>query len=280
MGAIRHSQLRSIKLRRKTSSLGVSLLFGVTLLIVVGPCGNASAQEGPLPLNSLIESSRLANQKYDSAYYGEAIELYQQAINSGWESADLHYNIGNAYFELGDLGHAILSYSRAQRLDPSDLDIADNLRFARRFVGLQLEGVELNPFVDYLKRITSNWSLDAWGWLTSVAFVMLSLIILWVILGRPDPVLYRLPIILFGLTLVTLVALTSFKYQSEFSYDRAVVIESETPVTSRPSDDSEIEFRATSGLEIRITSSSGDYFLALFENKRQGWIPKTSAKRL
>ena len=280
MGAIRHSLLRSIKLRRKTSSLGVSALLGVALLSVVGLCGNTSAQEEPLPLNSLIESYRLANQKYDSAYYGEAIELYQQAINSGWESADLHYNIGNAYFELGDLGHAILSYSRAQRLDPSDLDIADNLRFARRFVGLQLEGVELNPFVDYLKRITSNWSLDAWGWLTSVAFVMLSLIILWVILGRPDPVLYRLPIILFGLTLVTLVALTSFKYQSEFSYDRAVVIESETPVTSRPSDDSEIEFRATSGLEIRITSSSGDYFLALFENKRQGWIPKTSAKRL
>ncbi|MCH9032043.1 MAG: hypothetical protein IIB00_07275, partial [candidate division Zixibacteria bacterium] len=119
-----------------------------------------------------------------------------------------------------------------------------------------------------------------WGWLTSAAFVILSLIILWVILARPSPVLYRVPIILSGLTLATLVALTAFKYQSEFRYDRAVVTESETPVTSRPSADSEIEFRATSGLEIRITSSSGDYFLALFENKRQGWIPKSSADRL
>ena len=280
MSAIRHSQFRSTKLRRKTSWRGVSALLVAVILSVVSLCGNASAQDEPLSLNSLVESSRLANQKYDSALYGEAIELYQRAINSGWESADLHYNIGNAYFELGDLGHAILSYSRAQRLDPSDPDIADNLRFARRFVGLQLEGVELNPFVDYLKRITSRWSLDAWGWLASVAFVTLSLIILWVLLWRPDPVLYRLPIILCGLILVTLVALTSFKYQSEFRYNRAVVIKSDTPVTSRPSADSEIEFRATSGLEIRITSSSGDYFLALFENKRQGWIPKASAERL
>ena len=45
------------------------------------------------------------NQLYQEADYTGAIETYEAVLSAGFESADLHYNLGNAYFKEGDLGH-------------------------------------------------------------------------------------------------------------------------------------------------------------------------------
>ena len=49
---------------------------------------------------------------------------------SGLESGELHYNLGNAWFRLGELGPAILHYERARRSMPRDDDLAANLALA------------------------------------------------------------------------------------------------------------------------------------------------------
>ena len=44
----------------------------------------------------------------------------------------LYYNLGNAYFRLKLLGHAILYYERARVLIPGDDDLDYNLRYVRQ----------------------------------------------------------------------------------------------------------------------------------------------------
>ena len=72
-----------------------------------------------------------ANKSYQDKDFAAAIEMYQSIENKGLESASLYFNLGNAYFKNGDLGHAVLYYMRAQRLAPGDDDIRHNLEFAR-----------------------------------------------------------------------------------------------------------------------------------------------------
>jgi len=78
--------------------------------------------------NQLIATDRAA-----------AVELYRKAAmrfelianKGGIHNGKLYYNIGNAYFRMGDIGRAILYYCRAERLIPHDENLQQNLTFAR-----------------------------------------------------------------------------------------------------------------------------------------------------
>ncbi|MBN1674407.1 MAG: tetratricopeptide repeat protein [Kiritimatiellae bacterium] len=69
----------------------------------------------------------------------EAKELYRRAAlrferianEGGIENGRLYYNIGNAYFRMEDLGRAVLYYRRAQQYIPNDINLQQNLQYAR-----------------------------------------------------------------------------------------------------------------------------------------------------
>ena len=66
------------------------------------------------------------------AYYREAILHYEAiAKNGGVRNGKLYYNIGNAYFRLGDTGRAILNYKRAELFMRNDANLRQNLDYAR-----------------------------------------------------------------------------------------------------------------------------------------------------
>lgn len=64
--------------------------------------------------------------------YNRTVLLYERIIEQGHvRNAKLYYNLGNAYFLLDDIGRAILNYRRALQLDRSDVNLRNNLAFAR-----------------------------------------------------------------------------------------------------------------------------------------------------
>jgi len=87
-------------------------------------------------LNQANESFRQANSTRDprqaERLYDKAILTFEKIVEQGQiKNAKLYYNLGNAYFLKGDVGKAILSYRRAEKLDGSDTNIQKNLTFAR-----------------------------------------------------------------------------------------------------------------------------------------------------
>ena len=82
-----------------------------------------------------------ANQEYAAGHFKEAIENYEEIVRSGEWSANLFYNLGNAYFRAGDLGHAILNYERALALDRHHPEAEANLRTVRD----EARALELTP---------------------------------------------------------------------------------------------------------------------------------------
>lgn len=71
----------------------------------------------------------------DSAYmakeYSKAINLYETIAETEGTSAALLFNLGNAYYQEGDYGNAMLCWLRAKRLDPGNKEINSNLRYLR-----------------------------------------------------------------------------------------------------------------------------------------------------
>ena len=72
-----------------------------------------------------------AERAYREGEFAEAVVAYEAIIAQGMESAELYYNLGNAYFKQNNLGRSILFYNRAQLLNPSDEDVRHNLMYAR-----------------------------------------------------------------------------------------------------------------------------------------------------
>ena len=58
------------------------------------------------------------NHFYQKQQYDKAIESYSKVLNEGYESAELYFNLGNAYYRKGSLGYAILNFERALKLSP------------------------------------------------------------------------------------------------------------------------------------------------------------------
>ena len=71
-----------------------------------------------------------ANEQYKKAQYQDAVKSYTQIVDDGCKSEAVYFNLGNAYFKLGDISSALLYYEKAHKLAPGDEDINFNIYFA------------------------------------------------------------------------------------------------------------------------------------------------------
>ena len=120
-----------------------------------------------------LKAASLAEQG-DSAYskgdYQAAVAAYSAALKEG-SSAELLYNLGNAFYRQGDLGRAVLNYERALRLDPSMSDARANLAFVNtRITDKPGErGTFLGNAYDAAALAMHS---NTWAWLAFAAFAL------------------------------------------------------------------------------------------------------------
>ena len=113
----------------------------------------------------------------DSAYsnemYIDAIGYYEEVLKEGYESAQLYYNLGNAYFNINNLPAAILNYERARVLDPGDEDIKFNLSIANSMIPDKIEVVPEIFYVRWWKALRNSISLHTWTIAGLLSFALL-----------------------------------------------------------------------------------------------------------
>jgi len=71
-----------------------------------------------------------ANQLTEAGQLAAAVNLYEQLSAQGVVNADLFYNLGQAYSQLGKTNQAVEYYTRAAQLAPRDGQIAERLKQA------------------------------------------------------------------------------------------------------------------------------------------------------
>jgi tetratricopeptide (TPR) repeat protein len=233
-------------------------------------------------MNSLLASPAQlleeANEAYIRSEYGYAAELYQQIIDQGMVSADLYYNLGNAYFKSNRLGPAILSYERALRLRPLDSDIRHNLEVAR---SRTIDRMEQRPMLFYEKWYMALWSiqsLDGWA-ISIIIFVVLFLTATALYLFARTVLLKKT---FFYLMLVFFVlALSSGlfarkQYHRLHSEKEAVILQPRVTAKSSPSAQSPDLFLLHEGTRVRIRNNFGQWFEISLPNGNIGWIREES----
>ncbi len=161
------------------------LLVAVLLLAQLG----LLAQPESAIFDEANDSFRRANElltndpKQAADLYRRAALRYGRLLDEqGIRNSKLFYNLGNAYFQLGDIGRAILNYRQAERLDPADLNVQRNLAFARTKRQDKLDPAAAGQVVRTLLFWHFEWSrvtrmrLFAAAWMLMWAVLLLRLL--------------------------------------------------------------------------------------------------------
>src|SRR5213079_2431172 len=105
-----------------------------------------------------------ANRDFAQGHFKEAISGYEALIRDGQWTANVFYDLGNAYFRAGDFGRAILNYERALALERHHPEAAANLQIARD----EARALEIQP--SSLERYLQFASVNQYSIAAATAF--------------------------------------------------------------------------------------------------------------
>jgi tetratricopeptide (TPR) repeat protein len=221
-----------------------------------------------------------ASQQYRAANFRRAAVLFEQIVRNGYESPELYYDLGNAYFKLDSMPAAILNYERAKKLSPRDEDINYNLRLANLRIVDKIDPLPELFYISWWKWFLHLFSSDGW------AFVMI--LGLWctvisgavMVLSR-SPILQRLffvgALLLFVVTLVAAIGLFR-DVQDEHNETFAIVFAPSLPVKSSPDFSSTDLFVLHEGVKLEITDALGEWKKIRLADGKIGWVQLTAVE--
>lgn len=216
-----------------------------------------------------------ATADYSAGQYEDAARDYASIAALGLQSADLHYNWGNACYKQKDYGHAILHYEKALKLNPSMNDARYNLEMARSFIVDDIEQVPELIFVTFFRKIRNGLSANIWTWiflLTLAAGLLFA-----VLFFLQEESSARRRDFFCGLTafLIAVMALLfANRQKADFTArDSAVIVRSVVEVRSSPTDEGASSlFILHEGTKVRLLDSVGRWKNIELSDGRQGWM--------
>ncbi len=235
------------------------LLFAIGVALLMGSVvGHAES----IPALALFQQGTTA---YAKGAFDQAAFCFGGAAAAA-PSPGAWHNLGNAEWQSGHAGPAILAWERAQWLAPFDAGTRENLRFARK--ARQLDPPEFTWY-----ETCSTWlPANVWPWITCGSFwLALSLLVLpgilrWRKTGWPQ----GLAAVCFAVFLFTLPALLGIQTRSRLG----VLLPDATSLRLTPTHDAQVLGKLPPGETARIERTRGDY-IYIHTGGVAGWIQRS-----
>lgn len=230
------------------------------------------------PSEEFNEGTRL----YTEGRYREALEVWLPIYKSGYRSPNLNYNIGNAYFKLNDIPHAVLFYERAILLKPADEDINYNLQIARSYTVDKFTEVPEIFLVTWYNFVSLALSSDAWAYLSISSFIFFLVLLLFYLFSA----VYRFKVASFWLAvLMLLLSISSLLFSVRnrslvYSSDKAIILCPQVNGKSSPYAGGNDLFVIHEGTKVTVTDAVGDWNEIRLPDGNKGWIPVNCLEKL
>lgn len=140
-----------------------------------------------LPLSAGAITKQNADNEYAKKNYTQAIADYQELLKDG-VSADIYYNLGNAYYRTDNITQALLAYERAHLLSPGDADIRFNLEMARSKTIDKITPQSEMFFVTWYKALVNLMSVDGWAYTACLSLLIAIIAMLFYLFHGNDKV--------------------------------------------------------------------------------------------
>ncbi|MFH0732312.1 MAG: BatD family protein [Candidatus Omnitrophota bacterium] len=215
-----------------------------------------------------------ANSLYQQEKFEQSIAEYEDIAGAGFESANVYYNLGNAYFKIGSVGRAVLNYERAKRLAPGDEDLRTNLEYAKSLI-VDKSMQETAPwFIKAVNTIPERFSADGF-----CALILLVNILVFVLLTLSLFRMRATRFFTFIIATLVIIYIGSFavlirKVSVINNNQEAIMLVPETDCRFGPLDNATTHFKLYEGSKIMILKSEGPWSKIKRFDGKIGWVKK------
>ena len=249
------------------------LFFGVSTV-------NIAAQT--LSMEAALDSFDLANQKYKSGNFEQALSTYQYILDHQMGSADLFYNMGNTYYKLANYPLSIWSYEKALLLEPGFADAKKNLELVSKSVTDKVQELPRIVWWHYWQRFKALLSVSGWTYL-SVSMIWIFAFGLYLFITQKVHLVKRIGIYctFVGLGLAIFFGgIAMNKSMIVKNPKTAIVITPNLYVKSSPEDNGQDLFVIHGGLKVSLDDEIGEWLKIRLADGKTGWVKDTEIKRL
>ena len=215
-----------------------------------------------------------ADTEYQKGNYQQAIRDYEEILKNG-ESAEIYFNLGNAYYRTDNITKAVLNYERARLLSPGDDDINFNLQFARSKTIDKITPESEMFFVTWYKSLVNFTSVDNWA-KTGILCIVMALLLVLLYLFGPQLMLRKIGFF-GGLAFFVIFLLSNlFAFQQKQALDNrtgAIIMTPSVNIKKTPAKNSADQFVLHEGTRVDIIDKGmTDWRCIRVGDGREGWI--------
>ncbi len=249
-----------------------------TIIIILFFIINLSIFAQPDTLQNTFKS---ANDAYLKENYEKAIENYEKIVSQNYESVELYYNLGNAYFKQNNIAKAVLNYNRALVLSPNNEDVLANLDFVNRSIKDEFTPVPEFILDRIFKGIVKIFSSNTWA-LISINTFLLALVIFLIFLFSKVMSIRKFSF--FTSILLILLSITTFTFSANAkqritNHNSAVIMKIST-IKSSPDTEGTDLFILNPGVKVDIKSNINGWYEVRLPNGKIGWIQNNNVERI
>lgn len=217
--------------------------------------------------DNLAEQAEIA---YLNGNYQEAVALYEALLTSV-QTGELYFNLGNAYYQLGEEGRALVNYSRATEYIPRDEELRFNLALVR------------SHRVNFVVDEAGFWESIAKSIRETITIAELAVIIitLWwitcglltsIILRFRRQLLPRVSLLVISTIFVFVIILGTIRFAIDSLHPSAIIVSENVQVMSGPGSDYLEIFMLYEADEVRVIERENDWIRFQLPDLREGWI--------
>lgn len=231
----------------------------------------ASAQTEPLTGIFADANKLYLEQKYDAA-----VLKYESIIKNGYESGEIYFNLGNAYYKSGKIQQAILNYERAKRFMPNDEDLRFNLQLANIQLIDKVESIPQLFIYEWMDSLLTIFSLETMETMMYVLF-LLTLIAFSLFLFARSYEEKRYTMFAGSLcAFLLLIGVINYSVQSyrEANTEYAIVMADVANIKSAPDKSGNDLFVIHRGLKVQVLDNVNKWHKIRLADGKVGWIPE------
>lgn len=221
-----------------------------------------------------------ATAAYNKGDFSKAIELLEKEKDSqkakGVESADLYYNLGNAYFRNNDIAKALLNYERALLLNPGDKDIKHNIEYVSSLTEDKILVADTFFLADWLEALQHCLSANAWATTAIVSFLLLIGCLFLYFFGKNINI--KKASFYAGIFLIAVIIFSNvfaFRQKDEIKHrTTAIIMSGAVNVKSSPDINSKDLFILHSGTKVKINKEDRRWLEIEITDGNVGWVQR------
>ena len=218
-------------------------------------------------IDSLFSSG---NDSYNKNQFDVSVIAYENILSQGFYSADLYYNLGNAYYRLEDFANARWSYEMGINIDPRNKDMIHNLMLTKKKIPNTIEPPD-SQILDLINNFLTNFTYSDFVLFSSIMLLLYSIcfIIYRLMPSKPIVISYYVFIVLFFIG----TSFSAIKFLWERNNNFGIILNDETKLYSAPFLNENITISIFfSGNKVKIEQTTDKWIEISSIDGRKGWI--------